>query len=77
MAAIPAQKTNGLEYRASKYEVATQPFYDGIFSWITPTCSEYATQAVDRYGAFQGIWLAAKRLLRCQPFCEGGHDPVK
>ncbi len=35
MAAIPAQKTNGLEYRASKYEVATQPFYDGIFSWIT------------------------------------------
>lgn len=35
MAAIPAQKTNGLEYRASKYEVATEPFYDGIFSWIT------------------------------------------
>ena len=35
MAAIPAQKTNGLEYRTSKYEVATQPFYDGIFSWIT------------------------------------------
>ncbi|MDQ3373168.1 MAG: membrane protein insertion efficiency factor YidD [Acidobacteriota bacterium] len=44
---------------------------------FTPTCSEYATQAVDRYGAFQGIWLAAKRLSRCQPFCEGGHDPVK
>jgi YidC/Oxa1 family membrane protein insertase len=43
MAAIPAQKTNGgLEYRASKYEVATEPFFDGIFSWIlrTPTVKE-------------------------------------
>ncbi len=42
MAAIPATKTNGLEYRASKYEVATEPFYDGIFSWIlrTPTVKE-------------------------------------
>ncbi|CAN5706045.1 membrane protein insertase YidC [soil metagenome] len=42
MAAIPAQKTSGLEYRASKYEVATQPFFDGIFSWIlrTPTVKE-------------------------------------
>ncbi len=42
MAAIPAQKTNGLEYRASKYEVVTKPFYDGIFSWIlrTPTTKE-------------------------------------
>ncbi|MDQ3321066.1 MAG: membrane protein insertase YidC, partial [Acidobacteriota bacterium] len=35
MAAIPAQKTSGLEYRASKYEVETKPFYDGIISWIT------------------------------------------
>ncbi len=42
MAVIPAQKTNGLEYRASKYEVATEPFFDGIFSWIlrTPTVKE-------------------------------------
>ncbi|MBA3334258.1 MAG: membrane protein insertion efficiency factor YidD [Pyrinomonadaceae bacterium] len=44
---------------------------------FTPTCSEYAVQAVEKYGAFQGTWRAAKRLLRCQPFCEGGHDPVK
>jgi len=35
MAAIPAQKTSGLEYRASKYEVETKPFYNGIISWIT------------------------------------------
>ena len=42
MAAIPATKTNGLEYRSSKYEVETKPFYDGIFSWVlrTPTVKE-------------------------------------
>jgi len=44
---------------------------------FSPTCSEYALQAVEKYGALQGIWLALKRVLRCQPFCEGGHDPVK
>jgi putative membrane protein insertion efficiency factor len=44
---------------------------------FTPTCSEYAAQAVEKYGALRGIWLALKRLMRCQPFCAGGHDPVK
>ena len=43
---------------------------------FTPTCSEYAMQAVERYGFLRGSWMAFKRLLRCQPFCEGGHDPV-
>jgi putative membrane protein insertion efficiency factor len=41
-----------------------------------PTCSEYAMQAVERYGAFRGSWLALKRLLRCNPFFPGGYDPV-
>jgi len=44
---------------------------------FTPTCSEYAMQAVEKYGALRGTWLGAKRILRCQPFCTGGHDPVK
>jgi putative membrane protein insertion efficiency factor len=44
---------------------------------FTPTCSEYATQAVEKHGAFRGTWLATKRILRCQPFCRGGHDPVR
>jgi len=44
---------------------------------FTPTCSEYATQAVEKYGFLHGTWLAAKRILRCQPFCKGGFDPVK
>ena len=42
----------------------------------TPTCSEYAAQAIDKYGSFKGTYLAAKRLLRCHPFARGGYDPV-
>lgn len=41
-----------------------------------PTCSEYTRQAVEKYGALKGTWMGVKRLLRCQPFCKGGHDPV-
>lgn len=41
-----------------------------------PTCSTYALEAIERYGPARGSWLAAKRLLRCQPFCRGGYDPV-
>ena len=42
-----------------------------------PTCSEYAMEAVERYGAWRGGWMAASRLLRCHPFSRGGLDPVK
>ncbi|HTH51669.1 MAG TPA: membrane protein insertion efficiency factor YidD [Pyrinomonadaceae bacterium] len=42
-----------------------------------PTCSEYALAAVEKYGTIKGSWMAVKRILRCQPFCEGGHDPVR
>jgi putative membrane protein insertion efficiency factor len=41
-----------------------------------PTCSEYAAQAVAKHGAAKGSWLAARRLARCHPLCEGGLDPV-
>jgi uncharacterized protein len=44
---------------------------------FTPTCSEYAMEAVEKYGALKGTWLGVKRILRCQPFSKGGHDPVK
>lgn len=43
---------------------------------FVPTCSEYAATAIERYGALYGSWLAVKRLLRCQPLCKGGYDPV-
>jgi uncharacterized protein len=41
-----------------------------------PSCSEYALQAIDRYGILRGSVLAAWRLLRCNPFSHGGYDPV-
>lgn len=42
-----------------------------------PTCSEYASTAISRYGVLRGLKLAACRLLKCHPFHPGGMDPVK
>lgn len=41
-----------------------------------PTCSQYALEAVSKYGALKGSYLAVRRILRCNPFHEGGYDPV-
>lgn len=41
-----------------------------------PTCSEYAMEAVERFGVLKGSWMAALRVLRCHPFVKGGFDPV-
>ena len=42
----------------------------------TPTCSNYAIEAIDRHGALKGIILSIKRILRCNPFGSYGYDPV-
>lgn len=58
-------------------------FYQGAISPHTPaacryypTCSEYAIQAILKYGAIKGSWLAIKRILRCHPWGGSGYDPV-
>lgn len=43
---------------------------------FTPTCSAYAIEAISRYGALKGGWLALRRILKCHPFGGHGHDPV-
>jgi len=45
-------------------------------SRYAPSCSEYAIQAVRKYGAIKGSWLAGKRLMRCHPWGGSGYDPV-
>ena len=42
-----------------------------------PTCSEYALEAISKYGALKGGFLSIKRILKCHPFNKGGDDPVK
>ena len=41
-----------------------------------PTCSEYAKDAITSHGNIKGLWLAVKRIIKCQPLCDGGYDPV-
>ena len=41
-----------------------------------PTCSAYALEAIEKYGAAKGSFLALRRILKCHPFHKGGHDPV-
>ncbi len=42
-----------------------------------PSCSQYAVEALEKYGVFKGTLLSLKRILRCHPFDPGGYDPIK
>ena len=43
---------------------------------FSPTCSAYALEALEKHGALKGVWLSIRRVLRCNPLCKGGYDPV-
>ena len=57
------------------YKWAISPMFLPACRYV-PTCSEYAMEAVDRYGVLRGGWMTLWRLLRCHPFVKGGYDPV-
>jgi putative membrane protein insertion efficiency factor len=43
---------------------------------FTPSCSQYACEAINRHGAIKGMWLSVRRLARCHPWHPGGYDPI-
>ena len=49
----------------------------GIECKYYPTCSQYALEAIEKYGLLKGSFLAGKRILKCNPFSKGGYDPLK
>jgi putative membrane protein insertion efficiency factor len=57
------------------YRLAISPLFPSSCIY-TPSCSQYTMTAVRRYGVFKGVYLGGRRLLRCHPFHDGGHDPV-
>jgi putative membrane protein insertion efficiency factor len=57
------------------YQVAISPLLGPACRYY-PTCSHYAVEAITKYGALKGGWMAFRRILRCHPFRPGGYDPV-
>lgn len=57
------------------YRKAISPLFPPCCRF-TPTCSQYAIEAITKYGVLKGSGKAIWRILRCNPFCKGGYDPV-
>jgi uncharacterized protein len=64
-----------LIYLVRGYQVAISPLLPPSCRYF-PSCSSYAVEALEKHGAIRGSWLAARRILRCNPFRPGGFDPV-
>lgn len=57
------------------YQIAISPYLPNNCRY-SPTCSQYAIEALQEHGFFKGSWLAIKRIGRCHPWAKGGYDPV-
>jgi uncharacterized protein len=57
------------------YQLMISPYFPPSCRYY-PTCSQYAIEAIQLHGAFKGGWMATKRIGRCHPWADGGHDPV-
>lgn len=57
------------------YQICISPLH-GPCCRFTPTCSAYSLEAIKKYGPFKGPILSIKRILKCNPFHDGGYDPV-
>ena len=57
------------------YKLVFSPWFTGACRFV-PTCADYTSEAIARYGLVRGGWLGARRLARCHPFGAHGHDPV-
>lgn len=57
------------------YQILISPLLPATCRY-TPTCSSYALTAIERFGPIRGGWMAVKRIVRCNPWHEGGYDPV-
>ena len=66
---------NGILILIRFYQNAVSPHFPASCRYV-PSCSAYAYEAVRKYGAFRGMVLSLKRILRCHPFHAGGYDPV-
>lgn len=58
------------------YQICLSPLKGAGTCRFTPTCSQYALEALRKYGPFKGSWLAVKRICRCHPWGGSGYDPV-
>jgi len=64
-----------LIYIVKAYQLVLSPFF-GQQCRFYPTCSQYAVEALQKHGAVAGSYYTVHRLLRCHPWCDGGHDPI-